>query len=68
MGEQDHQVIQQVGGFANEVLSAILCSAHNVRFYERLMQRAREAIAAGSYAAFRRDFLEEYGSEPGSRG
>jgi queuine tRNA-ribosyltransferase len=45
------------------VLSAILCSAHNVRFYQRLMWRAREAIAAGSYAEFQRDFLEEYGSQ-----
>jgi queuine tRNA-ribosyltransferase len=48
---------------ANEVLSAILCSAHNVRFYQRLMQRAREAITGGSYAEFRQEFLEEYSSQ-----
>lgn len=45
---------------ANEVLSAVLASVHNLRFYERLMARARAAIAAGSYEAFRRAFLEEY--------
>jgi queuine tRNA-ribosyltransferase len=47
---------------ANEVLSAILTSVHNVRFYQRLMQRARKAILQGAYADFRRDFLGEYGS------
>jgi queuine tRNA-ribosyltransferase len=62
-----------VGGFsraylhhlfaANEVLSAILASVHNVRFYERLVQRARSAILDGDYDAFRARFLEEYGQE-----
>jgi queuine tRNA-ribosyltransferase len=47
---------------ANEVLSAILTSVHNVRFYQRLMQRARKAILQGAYADFRRDFLGEYTS------
>jgi queuine tRNA-ribosyltransferase len=46
---------------ANEVLSAVLASVHNLRFYERLMARAREAIVVGSYADFRAGFLEEYG-------
>jgi queuine tRNA-ribosyltransferase len=46
---------------SNEVLSAVLCSIHNLRFYARLMQRAREAIAAGVYDDFRAGFLEEYG-------
>ena len=46
---------------ANEVLSAILCSIHNVHFYESLMARAREAILAGEYEAFRQRFAEEYG-------
>jgi queuine tRNA-ribosyltransferase len=45
---------------ANEVLSAVLASVHNLRFYERLMACAREAIVAGAYDAFRRAFLEEY--------
>ena len=53
---------------ANEVLSAILCSMHNVRFYERLMERAREAIAEGGFAEFREAFLAEYDSGGGARG
>jgi queuine tRNA-ribosyltransferase len=47
---------------ANEILSAILASIHNVRFYQRLMANARAAIAAGDFAGFRRDFLESYGA------
>jgi len=47
---------------ANEILSAILASIHNVRFYQRLMANARAAIAAGDFEAFRGDFLEAYGS------
>ena len=53
---------------ANEVLSAILCSLHNVRFYERLMARAREAIAQDAYAAFRSEFLAEYDRNDGRSG
>ena len=34
---------------------------HNVRFYERLMQRSREAIERDAYADFQREFLAEYG-------
>jgi queuine tRNA-ribosyltransferase len=45
---------------AKEILSAVLASVHNLRFYQRLMQRAREAVAAGDYAEFRRNFLDEY--------
>jgi len=45
---------------ANEVLSAVLASIHNVRFYQRLMERAREAIRRGEYDAFQREFLAEY--------
>jgi queuine tRNA-ribosyltransferase len=52
---------------ANEVLSAILCSAHNVRFYQRLMERARKAISGGSYDAFREAFLSEYRSQESAR-
>jgi queuine tRNA-ribosyltransferase len=46
---------------ANEILSAILVSIHNVRFYERLVQNARAAILAGSYDEWRREFLSQYG-------
>jgi queuine tRNA-ribosyltransferase len=45
---------------ANEILSAILCSAHNVRFYQRLVQGARAAVAAGRYEAWRSAFLADY--------
>jgi queuine tRNA-ribosyltransferase len=53
---------------ANEVLSAILCSIHNVHFYQSLMRRARAAIDRGSYEAFAQTFMQDYGSDPGSAG
>jgi queuine tRNA-ribosyltransferase len=46
---------------ANEVLSAVLTSIHNVHFYQRLMREAREAIVANSFEGFRREFLAAYG-------
>jgi queuine tRNA-ribosyltransferase len=45
---------------ANEVLSAILASIHNVRFYQRLVQEARSAIVAERYDEWRKAFLAEY--------
>jgi len=48
---------------ANEVLSAILASIHNVRFYQRLMGDARAAILAGRFSEWRREFLAEYSRE-----
>ncbi len=48
---------------ANEVLSAILCSVHNVRFYEKLVADARSAIVQGSYEEWRRKFLAVYTKE-----
>ncbi len=48
---------------ANEVLSAILCSIHNVHFYQRLMREAREAIVLDRFAAFCEDFMAGYGGE-----
>jgi queuine tRNA-ribosyltransferase len=47
---------------ANEILSAVLASLHNVRFYQRLMEGARAAILAGDYEAWRREFLAGYRS------
>ena len=47
---------------ANEVLSAILCSIHNVSFYQRLVRRARRAIKEGRFDTYRQEFLSEYGS------
>jgi queuine tRNA-ribosyltransferase len=45
---------------ANEVLSAILCSIHNVHFYQNLMREARRAIVADRYETFRTEFLSIY--------
>jgi len=45
---------------ANEVLSAVLASIHNVHFYCDLMSRVRSAIEQGVYARFKREFLAEY--------
>jgi queuine tRNA-ribosyltransferase len=45
---------------ANEVLSAVLASVHNVHFYEQLVRSARAAIAQGAFAEFRREFLALY--------
>jgi queuine tRNA-ribosyltransferase len=44
----------------NEILGAVLTTVHNVRFYQRIMEGARDAILAGRYDAFRRDFLAQY--------
>ena len=45
---------------ANEVLSAILASIHNVHFYLEMMAGIREAIEQGRFADYKRGFLEEY--------
>jgi queuine tRNA-ribosyltransferase len=52
---------------ANEVLSAILCSIHNVHFYQNLMRGARKAILEERYAEFASEFMAEYG-QPNSTG
>ncbi len=41
---------------SGEILGQVLLSWHNVAFFEALMARLREAIAAGRLDAFRRDF------------
>ena len=45
---------------ANEILSAVLASVHNVHFYQRLVREAREAVLAGDYEAWRAAWLAEY--------
>jgi queuine tRNA-ribosyltransferase len=45
---------------ANEVLSAILASIHNVQFYLDMMAEVRESIEQGRFAAYKREFLEGY--------
>jgi queuine tRNA-ribosyltransferase len=39
--------------FAAEMLGPILVSVHNIRFYQRLMEDIRRAIAAGTFDLFR---------------
>ena len=54
---------------ANEILSAILASIHNVHFYQRLVRESREAILAGRFEAHRREFLSAYlGDDAEARG
>ena len=53
---------------ANEILSAILVSAHNVRFYERLVGQARAAIVSGAYDDWRHAFLADYQRESTAEG
>jgi queuine tRNA-ribosyltransferase len=45
---------------SNEVLSAILASIHNVRFYLNLMANIRTAIEEGRFERFKTGFLSEY--------
>ena len=41
----------------NEMLGPRLNTLHNLRYYQRLMQRMREALDAGAFASFAKDFL-----------
>jgi len=41
---------------ANEILSSVLNTHHNLHYYLHLMAGAREAIEAGRFAEFRREF------------
>jgi len=43
-----------------EAAAAILVTMHNLRFYSRPMQDAREAVLARRYGEFRREFLARY--------
>ncbi len=46
---------------SNEILSAILAAIHNVHFYLKMMEGARQAIEQGEFKAFKEDFLGQYG-------
>lgn len=48
---------------AKEILGAILMTQHNIHFYQQLMQRIREAIAEGRYAAFATAFRARYAAK-----
>ena len=45
---------------ANEVLSAILASIHNVHFYLNMMAEVRESIEQGRFKAYKEEFLASY--------
>jgi queuine tRNA-ribosyltransferase len=45
---------------SGEILSAILCTYHNVHFYLDTMRRIRQAIALGDFAEFAQAFLRRY--------
>ena len=42
-----------------------LASLHNLRFYFRMMERARRAILEGDFTEWRSGFLEMYNSNEG---
>ena len=44
---------------AGEIAGSVLNSIHNVAFYLDTMRQIRHAIAHGTFAAFRRDFLQQ---------
>ncbi|MCA8923940.1 MAG: tRNA guanosine(34) transglycosylase Tgt [Planctomycetes bacterium] len=47
-----------------EIPALTLCSLHNLRYYQRLMERIRREIDAGTFHAFARDYLETWGEAP----
>ncbi len=46
--------------WANEILGLRLMTWHNLHMYLSLLRRAREAIVAGAFEEFRREFLAHY--------
>lgn len=48
---------------ANEILSSMLASIHNLHFYQNLMSRMRQAISQNNFSKFKKEFLSEYGSQ-----
>jgi len=48
---------------AREILAMTLNTVHNIRFYLRLMERARASIEGGAFEQFRAEFLARYGEE-----
>jgi len=48
---------------AGEVLGLRLATAHNLRFYLRLMKQMRQAIREGSFQSWSSEFLQQYEGE-----
>ena len=46
---------------AEEILGMRFAVMHNLRFYNRLMERIRDALDSGSFAAFRAEYSEKMG-------
>ncbi|MBQ6031065.1 MAG: tRNA-guanine transglycosylase, partial [Oscillospiraceae bacterium] len=44
---------------AEEILALRLSVMHNLYFYNKLMERIRQALDAGSFAAFRAEYSEK---------
>ena len=53
---------------SGEILGAMLMTQHNLWFYQRLMERLREAIGEGRLDAFASAFVERYRSAPAQAG
>ena len=51
---------------AEEILGLRLLTIHNLHFYLSLMNRARRAIADGTFAAFRAQFVSNYSAQESS--
>jgi len=49
---------------SNEILGLRLNTIHNLHYYSALMRQAREAIRAGTFAAWKVDCLARMGSDP----
>lgn len=45
---------------SGEILGSMLMTEHNISFYQQLMQAMRDAIAAGTFAAFATRFRHDY--------
>ena len=45
---------------SGEMLGAMLMTQHNLHYYQDLMQGMRDAIAAGTFAAFQQGFDARY--------
>lgn len=45
---------------AEEMLALRLCSIHNLRFLVRMMEEIRTALEQGTFAAYRREFLNRW--------
>ncbi|MEZ6188860.1 MAG: tRNA guanosine(34) transglycosylase Tgt, partial [Planctomycetota bacterium] len=51
-----------------EIPALTLCSLHNLRYYQRLMERIRREIDQGTFGEFARAYLEAWGEPPPADG